>query len=68
MSSVPSSSSGAFNVTLSTRPEAGRWQVSVLSPGGQLAGPSTIVETNTADCSAAGSGSQSVYIEYRQTR
>lgn len=68
MSSLPSSSSGAFNVTLSSKPEAGRWQVQVLAPGGQSAGPATVVETSSSDCSAAGSGAQSVYIEYRSSQ
>jgi hypothetical protein len=67
LSSVPSSSSGAFSVTLAPKPEAGRWQVQVLAPGGQSAGPATEVITSAGDCSPSGNGSQSVYIEYRQS-
>lgn len=65
--SLPSRADGSYEVTLAQGPDAGRWQVQALAPGGQVFSAAVVVETTAGECRAK-NGAQTIYVEYRQVK
>jgi hypothetical protein len=64
---LPSRADGSYEVTLARGPDAGRWQVQALAPGGQPLSPPIVVETSADDCRSSTSR-QTIYVEFRQVK
>lgn len=64
---LPSRADGSYEVTLAQGPDAGRWQVQALAPGGQPFSPPIVVETTAGDCRSS-TGRQTIYVEFRQVK